>query len=58
MKEIHADPAGQPKGAIEYCTKEDTRIDGPWSYGEKPQLGGDHKSITFKDLVNKSFEEA
>lgn len=30
-----------------YCSKEDTRIEGPWEVGTKPSHGGDHKSITF-----------
>jgi len=28
--------ADYPPGAITYCTKEKTRIDGPWEYGPRP----------------------
>lgn len=27
--------------SIEYCTKEDTRISGPWEFGVRPTAGGD-----------------
>ena len=58
-KDVAAYPAGEPKGAITYVTKEDTRIEGPWELGTKPSLrGGDHKSFTFKDLISKTYDEA
>lgn len=31
---------GTPQQAWDYCTKEDTRIDGPWTYGERPKGQG------------------
>lgn len=31
---------GTPVQAWEYCCKEDTRVDGPWIYGEKPKGSG------------------
>lgn len=31
---------GTPKQSWDYCTKEDTRIDGPWTYGEAPKGQG------------------
>jgi len=31
---------GTPLQAWEYCTKEETRIDGPWTYGTPPQGQG------------------
>lgn len=27
---------GTPQQAWDYCTKEETRIDGPWTFGNKP----------------------
>lgn len=39
MKKIcnrtHWEPIKSDKG-FEYCMKEETRVDGPWEYGEKP----------------------
>jgi hypothetical protein len=31
---------GSPTQAWEYCTKEETRIDGPWKYGQIPEGRG------------------
>ena len=31
---------GNQAQAIAYCTKEDTRVDGPWEYGERPREEG------------------
>lgn len=33
---IHAEKCKSEKGSMEYCSKEETRIDGPQEYGEKP----------------------
>ncbi len=30
---------GSPKQAIDYCTKEDTKVDGPWTCGESKSQG-------------------
>lgn len=35
----HLEVAKSISGSIEYCQKADTRIDGPWESGEKPQQG-------------------
>lgn len=35
----HIEVARSPAKAMEYCSKEDTRIEGPWERGEKPQQG-------------------
>lgn len=33
---------------MKYCSKEDTRIEGPWEVGEKPnKQGGDRKSLKY-----------
>lgn len=31
---------GTPLQAWEYCEKEESRIDGPWKYGDKPKGSG------------------
>lgn len=33
------DKVRSPKLCIEYCSKEESRIDGPWELGEKPEQG-------------------
>jgi len=32
----HFEMVKKDNGAAKYCMKEDTRVDGPWEYGEKP----------------------
>lgn len=32
----HWEPIKIDNGALEYCMKEDTRVEGPWEYGTKP----------------------
>lgn len=32
----HFEPVIKDNGAAEYCNKDETRIDGPWTYGIKP----------------------
>jgi hypothetical protein len=33
-------------GCAKYANKEETRVEGPWSYGDAPGTqGGDHKSV-------------
>lgn len=34
----HAEVCRNVSNAIEYCTKEATRIEGPWTYGEAPEV--------------------
>lgn len=36
---------GTPQQAWEYCVKDDTRIEGPWTYGDKP-VGNGHRCVT------------
>jgi hypothetical protein len=38
---------------MKYCMKEESRVDGPWQFGDKPAgSGGDHKSLKIKDIKN------
>lgn len=32
----HFEPVKVDNGAAPYCNKEETRVDGPWQFGEKP----------------------
>lgn len=49
---------GTLQQAIDYCNKEDTRLDGPWTFGEKPTEGGRPKlareviDLTEEDLLD------
>ena len=55
----HIELCKNPKGALEYCLKEDTRIDGPWEFGEptKKMAGKTQKINKLKDLIPLSLEE-
>ena len=35
----HIEPANSPIDSINYCTKEHTRVDGPWEEGQRPIFG-------------------
>lgn len=32
----HLDPVVRDEGAAPYCNKEETRVDGPWTFGTIP----------------------
>lgn len=57
-KRIHFEIAvGTPQQNKDYCTKEDTRIEGPYEYGECPILkqGKRNDAAQVLDLVNRGF---
>lgn len=60
----HIEKARDPVRAWEYCAKEDTRVDGPWEYGEGPIGQGKRNDlIAVKAAVDdgadrKELEEA
>ena len=35
-KYTHWEPVGKDNGAADYCQKEETRVEGPWTFGERP----------------------
>lgn len=38
--------------------KEESRVEGPWEFGDKPAgSGGDHKSLKVKDVKNLTQEQ-
>ena len=39
LKRAHFEPCISIKGAVAYCSKEDTRVDGPWEKGVLPEQG-------------------
>lgn len=45
----HLEPCkGSPLQSWEYCTKEDTRVDGPWTYGDAPKGQGNRYVVCHK----------
>lgn len=42
-KKIHCEKVKVNNGADTYCMKEDTRLEGPWEFGEKPLKRNDKK---------------
>lgn len=49
---MHAEPVRRDNGASDYCMKEDTRIDGPWEFGEKPmRRNNGHDWSEVRDLA-------
>lgn len=35
-KYTHWEPVSKDNGAADYCMKEETRLQGPWTFGERP----------------------
>lgn len=59
-KNLHFDIVKVNNGADEYCNKEDTRLDGPWSFGVRParyNKKGD-KARQNRELVEMGPEKA
>lgn len=43
---------------MKYCMKEESRVDGPWQFGDKPAgSGGDHKSLKIRDIKNLTKDQ-
>lgn len=56
----HCEPRRRTrKNAIEYCRKEDTRIDGPWEWGDDPCPGKrtDHHNVRDMIMDGKTMKE-
>lgn len=49
---------GNHEQAYEYVTKEDTRVEGPWSEGEVPKQGKRSDLESLKESVDKGLKEA
>lgn len=48
----HLEPArGTPKDNRDYCTKEESRIEGPWEFGDLPCVGRPKEKHTLEDAV-------
>lgn len=47
---MHIAEVKKDNGASSYALKEETRLEGPVEYGEKPKHGGDKKSKTYIEM--------
>ena len=45
MPEFHVEPCYNQNAANNYCGKEETRLEGPWEFGDLKKVGGDKKSL-------------
>lgn len=56
-KNIHVEECKSVDAAIKYCTKLDTRIEGPWTFGDRKKNG---RPMTMKiiDELTQEEEEA
>ena len=43
---------GTHEGARNYCSKEDTRVDGPWTFGEEPKQGKRTDLLLLKERLD------
>jgi hypothetical protein len=48
LEKAHFEAVRSLNHAVAYCTKEDTRVDGPWEYGDMPQQGKRNDLLTVK----------
>lgn len=52
LKGAHLEPArGTPGDNVAYCTKEETRIEGPWTFGDIPAVGRPKVKHSLEDAV-------
>jgi len=62
-KHTHWEPVSKDNGAAAYCMKEETRLDGPWTYGEKPldmtnsEENKKRRKLTNEELLNTNMKE-
>ena len=56
---VHLEPVQDWPKAMEYCGKEDTRVEGPIEYGERPMQGkrSDLEEVAGKILTGSTLEE-
>lgn len=58
MPGAHIEICRDVEASIKYCSKEDTRIDGPWTHGESPIVRKqDNWKLTVKKCKTMSEEE-
>lgn len=56
---LHAEVCRSPSAAVEYCSKEETRIDGPWSIGEVRATQGKRSDlIALKESIGEGLSNS
>ena len=55
VQQIHWEPS-KSKAANDYVFKEDTRMDGPWSFGTEPVIGNKKKKVDWNDVWQKACD--
>lgn len=59
----HWEPVGKDNGASSYAMKEETRLEGPWEFGEKPlhmnnsDENKKRRKITNEEVINGNMKE-
>jgi len=53
-KHTHWAPVSKDNGASDYCLKQDTRIEGPWEFGLKPN----NMSVSDENLAVRKAKNA
>ena len=62
-KHTHWEPVNKDNGAADYCMKEDTRVEGPWTYGERPldmtrsEDNKKRRKLTNEQILGTSMKE-
>lgn len=53
----HKEKCKSPLDSIKYCSKEDTRVAGPWEFGERPSWNIKGQKVTNAELLKRPLTE-
>lgn len=62
-KYTHWEPVKKDNGAADYCMKEETRLEGPWTFGERPldmtnsEDNKKRRKLTNEQILGTSMKE-
>ena len=62
-KYTHWEPVKKDNGAADYCMKEETRLEGPWIFGERPldmtnsEDNKKRRKLTNEQILGTSMKE-
>jgi len=62
-KHTHWEPVSKDNGAADYCMKEETRLEGPWTFGERPldmtnsEDNKKRRKLTNEQILGTSMKE-
>jgi len=57
LKDHHREKCHSPLESIEYCSKEDTRVEGPFEYGTRPTWNVKGQKLKNADLIKGDIKE-